>query len=221
MRVLAIARTWGSLSRVLTTERNLHRIITAPNHMNKTIPEANTATTASNRNQHVETAPQSLQYSQPDTPRCVLLFDTLGDEWTFLPYDVDVVYQRVMSESPNSPDRITVEEMCSLLKTCVGLSIPNPVIEMAERRVGTMYHPSDSDVLLCLMACHAELIQEGETPGDIQSMTVRLHSPTEINRTFIMVREIRARTEATMKHFGTSFKTTLTRSKNHAKSLIN
>lgn len=160
-------------------------------------------------------------YPERTTPQCVALFDILGVEWTYLPYDVDAVYRNVVSELDR--DRVdSVSDVQDMIADSVGIQIPDEAVIVANYRLGSDAYTSDSELLISLFAAHAVLIRDGRLSNDIREMVVERDSREhqEINRTFITVSVLRDRTHKTLTHFTQTLKTRFTESKQSAKSIL-
>lgn len=157
----------------------------------------------------------------PVQPKVVSLFDELGKEHEYLPYDPDRVCKAVVNESDTPENAVTADEIAELTKKATGIAFPDLVITRADIRLQDEYLTSDISVLLHLMQAHGELIREGKVSVAGVLPRKSHHTETELNRTFIMVCTLQMRTERAMTHLGSAVKSMITKSKDHAKSLFN
>lgn len=156
-----------------------------------------------------------------ELPSVASLFGILGAEHEYLPYDPDAVCREVLASINGAIHDADAEEMAELTKRSAGIEFPDLVVTRAEVALQDEYVTSDIVVLLHLMRAHAKSIEDGTVAARTAVPTEAWYTEPDVNRTFIMVRTLRVRTERAMKHLATAAQGVITRSKTHAKSLFN
>lgn len=152
-------------------------------------------------------------------PRCVNLFNVMGDNWMFLPYDPDEMLSELVDESEDDKSSvISVESVVALIDDRVGVEHPDHVIRLAVEGLKDEYTHSDLEVVLHVMNAHADVAWTksqlvNEVPGRTCVNDSYASENSVIKQTFIMVRKQSSYAKETAYRFGTQIKKALSRSK--------
>jgi len=152
-------------------------------------------------------------------PRCVNLFNVMGDNWMFLPYDPDEMLNELVDEQEDDKSSvISVEAAVDLIDERVGVEHPDHVTQLAVDGLEDEYTYSDLEVVLHVMDAHAEVmwtkaqlvdeVPERASVGDSYASESNV-----IKQTFIMVRKQSSYAKETAYRFGKQIKKSLYRSK--------
>lgn len=156
----------------------------------------------------------------PDRPNTVELFDVLGSEWRYLPYDPDTVCKAVLPEETPALEASDLESVCERLNRETGITVPDPVIEHAASQLEQQYDPSDVTVLLQVMQSHGELIKSGAVDPADRMPVIVYDYPHDASATFRSMRTLHVRTERAATHLGRFVKNAMTQSKAVAKTVL-
>lgn len=127
-------------------------------------------------------------------PRCVELFNVLGDKWVFLPYDPDNMLKKLIEPGKDSRNSVvSIESVIDSIDRVVGIEYGDHVAELASESLEDEYTNSDVAVVLHVMNAHAEVEWVKSQLNDEMKESVvgtesYVNESNPFMQTFIMVR---------------------------------
>lgn len=163
-------------------------------------------------NKDSNTEDGSAVMSVENTPRCVELFNVMGDEWVFLPYDPDEMLNELVDENEDDESVVvSVDTVVELIDERVPVEHSDQVIELAVEGLEDEYTCSDLEVVLHVMDAHASVLWTKsqlsvEMPDEVSIGQSFKSERNPIKQTFIMVREQASYAKETVYKFGSRIK---------------